>query len=287
VEHLSRAATAIESPYDTQARHSNKHDLSWLGYKVHLSETCDPDLPRLVTHVHTTAATTAATTQDVSCTAAIHQALAAKELLPTRHLVDTGYVDAELLVESYAQHGVELFGPTRFNPSWQALEGGYDLTHFTLCWKRQQAQCPQGKTSVYWHRVITQPYGRPVVRVRFSRRDCTPCPQRDRCVRSSAGRPRQLVVPDQPYFDALQDARTRITTQEGRAEYRQRAGIEGAISQAVRRCGLRRARYRGLAKTRLQHIATAAALNVVRTVEYLNGRPLSPTRTSRFARLVA
>lgn len=54
---LARAATAIESPYDTQARHSNKRALSWLGYKAHLSETCDPGLPRLVTHVHTTVAT--------------------------------------------------------------------------------------------------------------------------------------------------------------------------------------------------------------------------------------
>jgi transposase len=54
---LSRAAGAIESPYDAQARHSNKRDLTWTGYKVHLSETCDPTLPRLITHVHTTVAT--------------------------------------------------------------------------------------------------------------------------------------------------------------------------------------------------------------------------------------
>jgi len=120
---LPRAATAIESPYDTDARHSDKHGLSWTGYKVHLTETCDPGLPRLVTHVHTTAATT----QDVSCTAAIQQGLADKGLLPSRHLVDCGYVDADLLVSSRRQHEVELFGPARYNPSWQAREGGHDL----------------------------------------------------------------------------------------------------------------------------------------------------------------
>ena len=87
---LPKAASAIESPYDPQARYSHKRDLSWTGYKVHLSETCDMHLPHLITHVHTTPATT----QDVSCTGAIHQALAAKELLPERHLVDAGYVDA-------------------------------------------------------------------------------------------------------------------------------------------------------------------------------------------------
>jgi len=278
---LPRAATAIESPYDVQARHSNKHDLSWLGYKVHLSETCDPGLPRLVTHVHTTVATT----QDVSCTAAIHQALQGKDLLPARHLVDTGYVDAQLLVESYHQHGVELFGPPRLNPSWQAREGGYDASHFTFWWGSERARCPEGKTSVYWHPFVTQPYDRPVVKVRFAPQDCTPCPQRDKCVRSQSGRPRSLTVPDQPYFGALQDARRRITSQEGQAEYRGRAGIEGAISQAVRRCGLRRSRYLGLDKTHLQHVATAAALNVVRAVEHLRGQPLAQTRTSRFARL--
>ena len=84
---LPRAAHAVESPYDAQARHSNKRDLSWTGYKVHLSETCDPTLPRLITQVHTTVATT----QDVTCTSEIHQALANKKLLPNLHLVDAGY----------------------------------------------------------------------------------------------------------------------------------------------------------------------------------------------------
>jgi len=278
---LGRAATAVESPYDVQARHSNKHDLSWLGYKVHLSETCDPGLPRLVTHVHTTVATT----QDVSCTATIHQSLAAKDLLPQLHLVDTGYVDAQLLVESQADYGIELFGPPRLNPSWQTREGGLDISHFSLDWQSQQATCPQGKTSVYWQRFETKPYGRPIIKVCFSKHHCTPCPQRAQCVRSVSGQPRHLNVPDQPFFAALEEARQRITTGEGRALYRQRAGVEGALSQAVRRCGLRRTRYRGLAKTHLQHLATAAALNVVRSVEHLNAKPLAQTRTSRFARL--
>ncbi len=62
-------------------------------------------------------------------------------------------------------------------------------------------------------------------------------------------------------------------------------GIEGTHAQAVARCGLRRARYRGLAKTRLQHVATAAALNLIRMGEWLAGTPLAGTRRSAFARL--
>ena len=62
-------------------------------------------------------------------------------------------------------------------------------------------------------------------------------------------------------------------------------GIEGTHGQAVRRCGLRRCRYLGLAKVRLQHILTAVALNVVRIAEWLAGTPLAKTRQSRFAAL--
>ena len=59
------------------------------------------------------------------------------------------------------------------------------------------------------------------------------------------------------------------------------------MSQAVRACDLRRARYRGLAKTGLQNVATTAAVNLDRLAALFNGRPLAPTRTSRFAALTA
>jgi transposase len=278
---LSRAAQAIESPYDTQARHSTKRDLTWTGYKVHISETCDPALPRLITHVHTTPATT----QDVSCTSDIHLALASKELLPNLHLVDAGYTDAQLLVHSQEQHRVDLLGPTRLNPSWQAREGGFDTTLFVIDWDKQQARCPQGKTSVSWLPRVTQPYHRELVKIRFSTRDCSPCSQRTRCVRSPTGQSRSLNVPNQAEFEALVRARERLTTPQGQKEYQLRAGVEGTLSQAVRRSGLRQARYRGLAKTHLQHVATAVALNTLRSVEHLCHKRRAQTRTSRFARL--
>ena len=66
-----------------------------------------------------------------------------------------------------------------------------------------------------------------------------------------------------------------------------REGVEGTLSQAVCAFGLRRAHYRGLTKTGLQHVATAAALNLDRIAAWFAGRPLAPTRTSRFAALAA
>lgn len=85
--------------------------------------------------------------------------------------------------------------------------------------------------------------------------------------------------------DALAAARARGQTIEGKHLYAQRQGIEGTLSQAVRGFGLRRTRYRGLAKTGLQHVATAAAINLDRIAAWFAGRPIAPTRTSRFAAL--
>lgn len=70
-------------------------------------------------------------------------------------------------------------------------------------------------------------------------------------------------------------------------QYRQRAGIEGSISQGVRAFGLRRCRYRGQAKTRLQHIAIAAAMNLVRLGAWFAGIKPGKTRKSIFVRTLA
>ncbi len=280
---LSKAATSIESPYDTQARHSNKHDLSWTGYKVHLTETCEADQPHVITHVHTTEATT----QDVSCTAQIQQGLADKALLPDRHLVDTGYIDADLLVSSQEAHQVQLVGPPRDGQSWQAREGGYDQTKFTIDWDKEQATCPEGKVSSTWGTYETKPYQRRIVKVRFLQSECGGCPRRAKCVRSERGQSRTLVLPERAQHEALQRTRGHLSTEAGRTEYKKRAGVEGTLSQGVRRSDLRHCRYIGLAKTHLQQVATAVAVNVVRVVNFLNEVPLAPTRKSHFARLCA
>ncbi len=69
--------------------------------------------------------------------------------------------------------------------------------------------------------------------------------------------------------------------------YRQRAGVEGSISQAAWVLGMRRSRYSGLEKTHLQNIFTATAINLTRVINWLLEKPLSRTRRSRFAALAA
>lgn len=77
------------------------------------------------------------------------------------------------------------------------------------------------------------------------------------------------------------------TTPEWKRRYERRAGIEGTISQGIRGFGLRRSRYVGQAKTHLQHVLTASALNLVRFAAWKAGVPHAKTRTSRFAALKA
>jgi transposase len=116
-----------------------------VGYKVHLSETCDDQLPRIITDVKTTLAPIA----DGEMTTPIHSAFQAKDLLPVEHLVDSGYLDAELLVTSQQSSGVNQVGPTRLDTASQArqAEGGFAAENFKVDWERKQATCPAGKTS--------------------------------------------------------------------------------------------------------------------------------------------
>jgi len=93
----------------------------------------------------------------------------------------------------------------------------------------------------------------------------------------------------QPQADqeALCLAREFIGTEAWSALYRERAGVEGTLSQAIRVSGLRQTRYRGLAKTSLQNTAIGAAINVSRVVNWCEGKPQAATRQPRFTRLAA
>jgi IS5 family transposase len=83
----------------------------------------------------------------------------------------------------------------------------------------------------------------------------------------------------------LQQARDYQKTDAFKRRYRQRAGVEGTISQATDRFALRRARYRGLAKAHLQHIFTVLAINMARLAAYFAGTLRAQTRISPFAAL--
>jgi transposase len=274
---LPPAAEGIESPYDIDARYRHKRDTQWTGYMVHVSETCEPTAPHLLTHVHTTTAAV----HEAQCTAPVQQAMVKKGLPPSEHLVDAAYIDAELLVSSDKDDGITLRGPARPNPNWQTkVEGAYTLADFAVDWERQQVHCPQGKVAASWAERVNAT-GRVYIQVRFRPQDCRPCGMRAFCTQTKQAA-RSLTLHPQAEFEALQAARAWYRSVEGQERYKRRAGVEGTLSQGVRGFGLRYARYRGLTKTHFQHVATAAAMNVDRIVAWLNERPRARTRTSRF-----
>jgi transposase len=278
-------ADRVESPYDTEARFRTKVGTNWTGYMVHFTETCDEGAPRLVVH----ADTTPANVHEAPRTAPIHAALAAKGLAPSEHLVDSAYVSADHFITARKEHGIDLVGPSRRSLSWHSLaDDGFAASDFTVDWDRRTARCPEGKESAGWHERLKGAGPRTLIRVQFRAADCRACVSRNRCMRSqSPYQGRALGLLPRHEQDALAAARAREGTAEGRRLYAQRQGIESTLSQAVRAFGLRQTRYRGLAKTGLQHVATAAAINFDRMAAWFGGRPIAPTRTSRFAALAA
>ena len=270
-----------DSPYDPEVRYSTKRDLHWIGYKVHLTETCEDEQVHVMTHVETTYAPVA----DVERLPAIHEALCATGVPPGEHYVDAGYLDVELLLQEQQTKGIALVGPMRPDPGWQAQQHtGYDTSQFAFDWQAKQATCPQGHTSVTWTERTEQRSARAIVAVQFATATCRECPVRAQCTRAQQ-MPRQVTVRPQAEHEALQQARLSQQTQAFRQDSARRAGVEGTISQGVRAFGLRQARYLGLAKTHLQELGTATAINLCRWSAWHRQKPRAKTRTSPLAAL--
>jgi transposase len=301
----------IASPYDLDARWGVKREEFWLGYKLHVTETCDDappcscrpgaagqadagsagagvqdrghdkgcaqlTAPNLITHV----ATTDATVTDNQMTSAICQDLTGKNLAPGRSYLDSGYLSPAVVVSALTTWGVALIGPLLADTSAQARAGaGYARADFTADYDTQTVICPQGKTSASW--TPCAQHGKDAIVATFSAADCGPCPARSLC---TTGKRRQLTLPPRDLAEAQATARAAQDTIPFQADYARRAGVEGTMHQAVSH-GARRARYRGLPKTRLDHVYMACALNLLRLHAYWTGTPLDRRRTSHLARL--
>jgi transposase len=218
------AARLFYSPYDLDASAAKKRSTYWIGYKAHFTETCDEDMPRLVTHV----TTDIGPVPDREALPEIHAVLDQRELLPEQHIVDAGYVDAELLVASQMEYQVDLVGPTAKDHRWQARkQTGYALRDFSIDWEHEQARCPQGKISSSW--TPAKARNQDVIKIKFAYTTCGPCPARSQCTQS--GR-RTLSVRRREASKALEAARQREQTEEYAQVYAQRAGIEGVHAEA-------------------------------------------------------
>lgn len=277
-------AQRIVSPYDPQARASRKRDTEWVGYKVHLTETCpgpQEARPSLIVQVQTTAATV----QDVEMTAEILEDVRQRGLAPQRVVADSAYQSGELLVEQ-RRLGTELSGPVGGSTSWQQrAQQGYSVAEFEVDWQREQATCPQGHTSGAWKTRVDR-RGKDTVVVRFDSGVCRACEVREQCTHTKQGGRRLTLLPSEAQ-QAVEARRCEQVTPAFQQQYAIRAGIEATLSHGVRVMGLRASRYRGQAKTHVQHVSVAVALNLVRLDQFLLRQPQSnpSKRTTAFERL--
>ena len=280
----------IVSPYDLDARYPEKHGMGWLGYKGHFTETVSdpagddpgtgrPAVPNLVTDVQTTHAAV----PGVVMTAPVHDSLEASGLLPGEHAVDSGYVSADLLVSSRLR-GLTLLGPLLAGTSAQARSGGYTADMFAVDWDRRQATCPHGAVSSKWAPLRQGRDGREAISVRFPAATCRACPARDKRT-TAKWTGRQLYLRPREIHEAVAAARAGQDTRHRKDRYKARAGVEGLMHQATCVTGIRRARYIGLGKTRLEHLAAATATNVIRLDAWYSGKPLDRTRTTHLQRI--
>jgi hypothetical protein len=172
--------------------------------------------------------------------------------------VDRAYISGQRLAEAKAQ-GRELIGPAQAAPR---REGRFGSEDFHLDLQRRRALCPAGKPSTPCSRLEEKAGDKVNYRFEWSYH-CKNCPLRSPCV--GADQPHRTLLVGQ-YHTELQARRQEQKTEAFQKKSRHRNAIEGTQSELVRAHGLRRARYRGIDKVRLQNYFIGAACNAQRWI---------------------
>jgi transposase len=240
-----RPRGCIATPHEPDVGWGKERRRKWLGDKAHFVETADRGRINYVID----ALVTGPNRNDSTMLSKL--AWRSRLRMPEADtlLADTGYASAANSRQA-AEMGFDLIAPPRFSNRL----GKIPLSEFTLDFERQVATCPEGHESLWWRERDRD------LQIRFDMKVCAACPRRAECTDSTRAR---TLAPSREYQQLLRD-RARAKTDEWKALYRRRAGIEATISELVHCCGLRRSRYRGAPFRALHVFLSAAALNVRR-----------------------
>jgi hypothetical protein len=256
----------VQNPHDPEATYASKgrgeQQKEHVGYKVQVAETVQevvlaPGEPTrnfivgIVTHAARESDDEGALKMEAE-----QQALGLEK--PSVNYVDAAYVSTEKLVEAAAE-GRELIGPAPHCPNNN--DGRFQSEDFHVEVEQRRATCPAGHPNSQCSRLVEKATGRVSYRFEWDSATCAACPLRLRCIKAGH-KHRTLAVGEN--HTVLQARRHEQRTQPFKARMRHRNAIEGTQSELVRAHGLRRARYRGLAKSRLQNYFIGAACNVKR-----------------------
>ncbi len=261
----SQPPGAVHNPHDPEAQWSSKSSTTpkkdWVGYKAQVAETVEQD--SRAAKEPTRAVITAIVTQEA--TASDKAALPVVEAdwvesdqeKPEELYVDGGYTSGAEVARA-ASEGRELKGPMAPPPS---KEGRLSSDNFNVSIVERKAVCPAGQTSTNCSRLQEQKTGRVAYRFEWNRSQCDQCALRNRCL-GKGQRHRTLQVGE--HYDLIQARRLEQKTEAFQTDMQHRNGIEGTISELARAHGMRRCRYRGLAKAHLQNLMIGAACNIKR-----------------------
>lgn len=256
----------VQNPHDPEATYAVKGEgakkKEHVGYKVQVAESvCEGTLAAgeptrnfitgIVTHPAYESDEAGAVKME------LEQAGMGLEKPPVQY-VDAAYISAQLLAQAKAE-GRELIGPA---PSAPRREGRFGTEDFQINVEERTAVCPAGQTNTQCSRLEEAATGKVSYRFEFGAQ-CHDCPLRGQCLGKDQ-RHRTLTVGE--HHTHLQARRQEQQTHAFKQRMKHRNAIEGTQSELVRSHGLRRARFRGLAKVKLQNYFSGAACNVKRWI---------------------
>jgi hypothetical protein len=258
------ASERVQNPHEPEATYSvkgqGKNKKEHVGYKVQVAETvCEVELaPGEPTRNFITGMVThPAYEHDEVGALKMETEQAAMGLdKPPVQYVDSAYISAHKLVQAQAE-GREVIGPALPGPQ---KEDRFRVSDFQVNLEERKATCPAGKVSTQCSRLVEQSTGKVNYRIEFSTQ-CHECSLRAQCLGKDQ-RHRTILVGE--HYTALQERRAEQQTHAFKQRMKHRNAIEGTQSELVRGHGLRRARYRGLSKAKLQNYFIGAACNVKR-----------------------
>jgi hypothetical protein len=164
------------------------------------------------------------------------------------------------VVQGEIQQNYELVGPAQPGAGRAKIPEAFRIEAFTIYIAGRQAIYPGGFKNTQCSRLEERANHRVKYRFEWSTH-CHGCALISQCV-GSEQRHRTIVVGDN--HDLLQARRIEQKREAFKERMHQRNGIEGTISELTRAHGMRRTRYRGLAKARFQNLFIATACNIKR-----------------------
>jgi transposase len=258
-----KAKDKLLTPMDPDARMGKKTSKVWPGYKAHILMEEESGI---ITGVETTPANI---TDGSQLLPMITEQEQAHSLKPQEVTADKAYdwgENLELLAHRRIIANIALSKLVNHRNS-----GYFSVDDFLYDPVNIKLMCPAGYISTNCYNEVLYHYqlNKPGYAFRFRPTWCNVCALKPKCVKNRAGR-RIYISYYEPFF---RRARERLTSEEGKAAYRNRSRIEQKIADLTRYCGLRRCRYRGLDRAKIHTLLAATVCNIKRMVKLLWGKP--------------